>query len=193
MIKIKIKNEELTQDLTGKIEKFPLYTTQILNLANQNAQGTRPKIVGQMSDLVQEFGKKNYEEWVKWYLQKMPDAVNDATEKIYNMILKLGEAIKLIDKKLVKKWVKDLVLTKTFVGLCFQEAILKKVANEKGEKFRSATPEEEAKGIDGFIGARPVSIKPETYKTKKMLGEKIDADLIYYAKKKDGIIIEFDF
>ncbi len=39
--------------------EFPKYTTQLMNLANQNSQGTRPKVVGQMSDLIQEFdGKK---------------------------------------------------------------------------------------------------------------------------------------
>ena len=30
---------------------FPKYTTQLMNLANQTAQGTRPKVVGQMSEL----------------------------------------------------------------------------------------------------------------------------------------------
>ena len=49
---IKIKNEELIQELIGEIKEFPRYTTQILNLANQNSQGTRPRVVGQLSELV---------------------------------------------------------------------------------------------------------------------------------------------
>jgi len=55
-----------------------------------------------------------------------------------------------------------LVLVKTFIGLKFQEAILKKVASIMGKTYRLTKPEEEAKGIDGFIGDIPVSIKPST-------------------------------
>lgn len=49
----KIKNEDLAKDIVSKVELFPKYTTQIMNLANQNAQGTRPAVVGQMSELIQ--------------------------------------------------------------------------------------------------------------------------------------------
>lgn len=34
---------------------FPKYTTQIINIANQNAGGTRPKVVGQMSELIIDY------------------------------------------------------------------------------------------------------------------------------------------
>ena len=193
MPKIKIKNYELTQDLVGATIEFPKYTTQLMNLANQNAQGTRPKVVGQMSDLIQEFGGKKYDDWVRWYQRKMPNAVDDAAEKIYEMVQKLKDAIILIDKEMVNKWAKDLILTKTFVGLCFQESILKKVAILKNTSYRLATPEEESTGVDGYIGGNPVSIKPSTYKTKRMYGEQIEADIVYYDKKKDGINIEFNF
>ena len=164
-----------------------------MNLANQNAQGTRPKVVGQMSDLIQEFGGKKYYDWVKWYQRKMPYGVDDATEKIYEMIQKLKAAIALIDRDMINKWAKDLILTKTFVGLCFQESILKKIARLKNTSYRLATPEEESTGVDGYIEEKPVSIKPLTYKTKNMYGEQIEADIVYYDKKKDGINIEFNF
>lgn len=59
---IKIKNEELIRDTAGDVKEFPKYTTQLINLANQNAQGTRPRMVGQMSDLIQEFDGKSYSE-----------------------------------------------------------------------------------------------------------------------------------
>ena len=71
MPKIKIKNVELTQDLVGSWVEFPKYTTQLMNLANQNSQGTRPNLVGQMSELIQEFGGKKYDDWVIWYLHQM--------------------------------------------------------------------------------------------------------------------------
>lgn len=192
-MKFKIKNNELIEDVKGGIEEFPKYTTQIINLANQNSQGTRPKVVGQMSDLIQEFKGNKYDDWVNWYLEKMPNAVDDATEKIFDMVEKLKESITQIDKELVRKWVEDLVITKTFVGLKFQESILKRVAESKNTTYRLAKPEEESKGIDGFIGEIPVSIKPVTYQTKNMLRENIEVNMIYYDKKKDGINVIFDF
>lgn len=146
-----------------------------------------------MSDLIQEFKGNKYDDWSMWYQDKKPSAIDDATDKIFEMVLKLQEAISLINEQMVKEWVRDLVLNKTFIGLRFQESILKKVAFLKRESYRLATPEEETQGIDGYIGSRQVSIKPITYKTKNMLHEEITIDLIFYDKKKDGINIEYDF
>lgn len=187
---IKIKNKELIQELIGEIKEFPRYTTQILNLANQNSQGTRPRVVGQLSELIKECPEKTYEGWKNWYLTKYPRTIENASEKINEMVNNLKEAIQKIDKTMIKKWVEDLVLEKTFIGLRFQEAILKKVANIKKEKHRLSTPQEESKGIDGFIGDIPISIKPITYRTKKSLRENIDAKIIYYDKTKSGLNID---
>lgn len=190
---IKITNEELTKDIVGKIEAFPKYTTQILNLANQNAQGTRPKVVGQLSELIQKCPAKKYANWVEWYKKELPNAIDMATDKVYEMVNNLKEAMKLIDRTLTRRWVEDLVVTKTFMGLCFQESILKKIASIKKESYRLANPAEESKGIDGYIGSMPISIKPITYKSKSALHENIAVKIIYYDKSKTGIKIDFDF
>jgi len=189
-MKIKISNKELVKELVGKEKKFPKYTTQILNLANQNAQGTRPKVVGQLSELIKECPYNSYEKWKDWYLSKKPDAIDNATKRILKMVDQLREAINLIDEKLIKEWVEDLVLVKTFIGLKFQEAILKKVASIMGKTYRLAKSEEEAKGVDGFICDIPVSIKPSTYNYKRALPEKIGVKIIFYEKVKDGIVID---
>lgn len=188
-----IKNSRVAADVVGKTPDFPKYTTQIMNLANQNAQGTRPNVVGQMSELIEECPKGTYHQWVKWYSERMPEAVDDATERVYAMIQNLKSAMELIDKSLIRKWVEDLVLTKTFSGFCFQESILKTIAQRKWVDYRRSTPEEESQFIDGYIGETPVSIKPITYKTKNMLHEDINIKLIYYEKLKDGIKVEYDF
>lgn len=189
---LKIKNQELIKELIGEIKDFPRYTTQLMNLANQNAQGTRPRVVGQLTELIKECPENTYEGWKKWYLGKYPHAIENAAERIHEMVVKLQEAIREIDKVMVRKWVEDLVIEKTFVGLRFQEAILKKVASIKKEKYRLATPQEESRGIDGFIGAMPISIKPDTYKTKDSLPEEIGAKIIFYRKTKTGLEIDAD-
>ncbi|MFH1193970.1 MAG: MjaI family restriction endonuclease [bacterium] len=189
---LKIKNEELIQELIGDKNDFPKYTTQILNLANQNAQGTRPRVVGQLSDLINECPEKTYKGWKKWYLSKYPGVIENAADKINVMIENFKQAINLIDEKMVLKWVEDLVLEKTFIGLKFQAAILKKIASLQNKKYRLALPDEESRGIDGFIGDVPVSIKPATYKIKKGLSEQIECKIIFYEKTKDGLNIDAD-
>ena len=192
MPNIKLKNEELARHIVGHLPQFPKYTTQIMNLANQNAQGTRPNIVGQMTDLFQEFPGRTFEEWEAWYREQMPEAIEEATDRVYKMVLRRKEAIQQVDRDMVRDWVEDLVLAKTFIGLCFQEAILSKVAELKGTGYRIATPEEESRSIDGYIGEKPVSIKPSTYTTKDMLSETIEGEIIFYEKKKDGLSFSFE-
>ncbi len=169
---------------------FPKYTSQLINLANQNAQGTRPKVVGQLSELFPEFQKSaktiTIENWEKWYLEKYPNVINNATDKIYDQVENLKQAITLIDKNLIRKWVKDLIIYKTYNGLYVQQAILAFLAEKKEQKYRLATPYEEAIGIDGYVGSIPYSIKPDTYKTMDRLSEKIDVKMIYYKKTKAG-------
>lgn len=53
----------------------------LINQINQTAQGTRPKVVGQMSELIQEFDGQTLEEWIEWYNERQPNAVEAATEK----------------------------------------------------------------------------------------------------------------
>lgn len=187
---IKIGNEELREELINGTKEFPRYTTQILNLANQNAQGTRPKVVGQLSELIKECPEKTYEGWKRWYLERHPEAIDNACEKIDEMVKNLRSAIEKIDENMIRDWVEDLVLEKTFIGLRFQEIILEKVAVGKEKDYRISTPEEETKGVDGFIGEEAVSVKPSTYKAEQALTEQIDAKIIYYKKTKSGLEID---
>ena len=187
---IRIKTGELIREISGEAREFPKYTTQLMNLANQNAQGTRPKIVGQLSDLIQQCPHREYSKWKEWYLAQNPDAIDDATKKVFAMVEELKKAINKIDEGMVKKWVEDLVIDKTFIGLKFQELILKRISSMKNTTYRLSNPGEESKGIDGYIGVTPVSIKPTTYKTKNMLRENIDVKVIFYEKKKAGIVVD---
>ncbi|MBA4852110.1 MjaI family restriction endonuclease [Emticicia sp. BO119] len=191
-MKLKIPNTEIQELLSGKKYEFPRYTTQLMNLANQNAQGTRARIVGQMSDLIQEFQGAALSDWELWYLEKHPEAIDAAAEKVYTMITLFKTAIEQIDQALVRDWIEELVIVKTFSGLKYQEAILKKIALQCNTVYRLAKPEEESRGIDGYIGEKPVSIKPITYKTKMSLNEVIDVPIVFYDKKKSEIVVEFD-
>lgn len=45
-----LKNESIEAYNESETFSFPKYTSQLINWANQNAQGTRPVVVGQMSE-----------------------------------------------------------------------------------------------------------------------------------------------
>ncbi len=174
--------DELTE-IAGKPPQFPKYTTQIMNIANQNAQGTRPKIVGQMSELIQECPERSYEGWKKWYQEQKPEAIDRAVNKIMPMIDNMKEAMAEIDEEMVREWVRDLVLKKTAEGLIIQEAVLKKLAEKEGQDCKLAGPEEESQNIDGYIGEKPVSVKPHTYLYKdSSVQENIEVEVVYYKK-----------
>lgn len=191
-----LKNKDIEFYNESESYTFPKYTSQLINWANQNAQGTRPVVVGQMSELFPEFmasaSEMTIDGWREWYIKKYPNAFDNATDKIYAQVQNLRDAIPLIDRDMVRHWVEDLVIYKTFNGLYVQKAILASLAEKTGDTYRLATPEEESKGIDGFVGNIPYSIKPDTYKTMGRLSEVINVKMIYYTKTKDGLRIEVE-
>ena len=140
-----LKNESIESYNESDAKYFPKYTSQLINWANQNAQGTRPVVVGQMSELFPEFMASGnditIENWRDWYTKKYPEAFDKATDKIYAQVQNLREAIQLIDREMVEQWVEDLVIFKTFNGLYVQKAILASLAERKGTTYRLATPE----------------------------------------------------
>lgn len=150
-----------------------------------------------MSELIKEFrksGGRTFEDWKKWYLQKYPNTIDEATEKIWNMINNFKETLEQLERDDVRKWVEDLVLIKTYEGLMLQDAILKKVAEELGGNYRPATIEEESKGIDGVIiiddKEIPVSIKSKTYiMQEKHLSEEFRGYLLFMKRRKIKLLL----
>ena len=199
MSKYKIKNEDIALKHANKPEEytFPKYTKQLINLANQNSQGTRPKNIGQLTDLFPEFRAESsdlsLEAWRNWYEERYPDTISQAIDKALAQLENFKKAIQLIDKEMVTAWVEDLVINKTYSGLYIQERILSYLADINDQDYRLATPVEESKGIDGYVGETPYSIKPTSYKSKSMLNESIDVNMIFYKKDKNGgITIDVD-
>ena len=168
---------------------FPKYTTQIINLAGSNSGATRPKVVGQMSELTVESEAKSLDEWREFYLNHRPDAHKAAGDKIEAMMENLRVAMECVDRDMIDKWVDDLLMNKTYYGFAAQTIVLEQLAMRLDLPLRQATPEDESRGIDGYLGGRPVSVKPTTYK-QKALSEEISCPIIYYEKKSNGIRVD---
>lgn len=191
-----ISNEELQELNNSNKINLPKYTSQLINWANQNAQGTRPKIVGQMSEIFPQYQQSaseiSMENWRDWYLKRYPHAIEDAANKIFGQVENLKEAITLINKDMIQNWVEDLVITKTYNGFYVQKAILFKLSEIKGLPYRLSSPKEESLGIDGYIGNTAYSVKPDTYKTMDRLSESINVKMIYYTKTKTCLKIDVE-
>lgn len=191
-IKIVINNDELKGLLEINNKDFPKYSTQFINLANQNAQATRPKVVGKLSELIQEFDGKTLDEWMDWYLEKYPDSLETATNKIFEKLQEMSLVLPEITKEMIYDWVEVLVINKTFLGLKFQSAIIKYIADKNKLSYRLANPTEESQGIDGYIGEKAISVKPISYKLKLSLSEEIKVDVIWYNKMKNAVEFTYD-
>jgi len=190
-MKITISSAEVRELLDTPPPSLPTYVSPILNLANRFAGGTKPKVVGQMTELIQEFEGRSMEEWAAWYQKKYPEAISEAIRLIRNKLSDFKRVIDNITDDMIELWVKDLVIVKTFIGLKFQEAILKKVASATGLDYSLSSPEQESRGIDGVIGNKEVSIKPASWKDQVIQRETLQGVLICYHKTDDGLEIEF--
>ena len=120
--KIRVSGGEREQIVRGFQEGFPKYTTQILNIANQNARSTRPECVGNMSDIITEFRNKypdgKYEEWVRFYEEEYDgeEALSESAAQLHEMVEKMEEAIAQIDQEMAHRYIRQLVLYKTYMG-----------------------------------------------------------------------------
>jgi hypothetical protein len=142
-----------------------------------------------MSELTVESGARTLSEWREFYTRTRPDAPQAAADKIEAMIENLREAMEYIDRDMIDKWVDDLLINKTFYGFGAQGVVLEEMSQRLGLALTQATPEDESRGIDGYLGGRPVSVKPTTYK-QKALGENIACPIIYYSKSSYGIKVD---
>lgn len=170
------------------------YATQFINLANQNSQATRPKHVGSMNDLIEQFlgEKRNPSEWESFYLEKMgKECISLATAKIKDKLQEMRDGFDyLLDNlDIVDEWVEDLIFKKTLKGFEIQSEVLSSIAGDK--PWRLATPYEESIGIDGFINEQPYQVKPHTAKHLATVNQQtIEAKVVYYRKSKGQLIIK---
>jgi hypothetical protein len=188
-----INYDELANILKLKTPKFPKYVSPFINMTNTYSRATRPKGVGQLSELIKDSGAETEKKWRNWYIKKYPDKIKIATKKNYEKMKEIIANISKIKKSQINVWVEDLVITKTFIGLKIEEAILKWLAKNTGRKYKRSNPNQESRGIDGWIGNTSISVKPISFKNNKHLRDEIHADIIvFYNKKKSKIEISFN-
>jgi hypothetical protein len=196
----RISEEERERLVAEEVDEFPIdtpkYTTYLLNPAINLSQSNRPEVVGQMSDIIEEFREQhpegNFEDWIEFYSEEYggEERLEEATEMAYPMVEKMKEAFEQVNRELTHNYLRDLVLFKTYEGFDIQEILLRKLGEIFDADTRRATAEEESRGIDGYVGDQPVQIKPITYKDN--LQEEFDAPVVYYDENKTNKAMTVD-
>ncbi|MXZ45047.1 MAG: MjaI family restriction endonuclease [Gammaproteobacteria bacterium] len=197
LITLSLSNVEVFGIEPEESTTFPEYTSSLINLANNTAQATRPRVVGQMSELVQEYKKSHPQgdlrTWYEWYTKRYPQALEQATAKTYAMLQKYIEALAKVDEDMVREWVSDLVIKKSYQGIVYQEICIRKVAEYYEQEYRLATPSEESEGINGFIGNVPVQVQSGRGPYHVLMDQLTSPHrLIRYDTSSDGsLVVEF--
>lgn len=189
-------------DFTAVDEDFPDHVRGLINAANETAQSTRPSNVGQMSELFDRDKFESIEDWKEWYLttehsdglkeslegKTGEELVDRATDSTWEMIQTHQEKIKQIDRDMVERWIKELVLSKTPEGLVKEKKAIEYLADEHDMKIADSTPSEESKGIDGYLDGQEVSVKSAKYQGsgRREAIEKLDHPMIWYRLEDTG-------
>ena len=177
----------------GAANEFPDLTSDLISLANHLSKATTRKKLGNPTLVIEEFGGKTFEDWERFYEQKCPGALDAAGREIYKAIEKLRNALGLVDKELVRHWVEEAVLKRTYAAWRIQETILRNIAKLQDKPFRQADEQESETGIDGFIDERPFSVRPVSYYFKGPPEEQdAQVNVVYFEKAKRGLKVYYD-
>ncbi|PSQ35356.1 MjaI family restriction endonuclease [Halobacteriales archaeon QS_9_70_65] len=149
----RISAEERERLVAEEVEEFPIntpkYTTYLLNPAINLSQSNRPEVVGQMSEIIDDFRTKHpdgtFEDWIEFYFEKYDGErrLKEATERAVPMVKKMKEAFDQVDKDMTHNYLRDLVLFKTYEGFDIQETILRKLRDMYDAEIERATPDRE--------------------------------------------------
>ena len=186
---IKLTPKTLQTRVMGARPSYNKYVSPLINMANRYSQATRPRHVGQLTELIRECNPDNCDEWRAWYLDRNPDSIDSAVGMVVAKLELIKEALSGIDELTVRRWIEELMFDKTYVGLRLERAVLQAAADELGKEYSESSSDEESRGIDGYLDGQPVSVKPDTYRASSTLTETIDARMIFYEKKDNGTIV----
>lgn len=190
---ISISNKDQLRLNGFKSYSLPEYATSLIFFALNFTYGPHPKIVGDIAKLFPEFKQQTdnitMENWERWCIEKSPEAFDIVADSVFHCIDNLKRAILPIDRDAVFNLIKDFVISGTYRNLFVQRAVIAKIAEMRQLDYRLATREEEAAGIDGFVGDQPYCVKPYTCKAEQKQ-KNSDIKPIYYKKVKHGLRIE---
>lgn len=188
MIKLTAKNFKGV--IHRQRREWPKYSTQMLNVAGQNCKAFDVKKVGSAKETWLEMRgqgiRGTFENWCEFYdATPLSKNIPVQAQKLFEMITKMQ--IGGITKEMCEDYIKEVLYNKTHMGMAGEEMALQAVAEYYGAELRFSTAEEEAQGIDGWIGDQPAQVKPEGSAFKGHVHNHPDRErvlLVTYVPKK---------
>ena len=174
-----VKEERMDPYLSNKTME------DMFNKRLESSGANKVNVIGPISEYFDDF-KKGYKningsiefivnDWEKYYLANYEEKYKAGLRKFLNYCANDVEPIShridapltndSIDKVkfLAKEYFDFLLFNKTAKGLYVEEEVLKFLCEKTGRVYRKDYSEE-SKGIDGYIGDIPVSVKPKSFK-----------------------------
>jgi len=198
------------------------YISTFLNQINQWAGGSKPKNVGQVSELIKDFRQKHptgdLDDWKKFHqdltgeeievLQgkgknKKPvkahmAGIDQGVQDIMSKLTQVKASLNSVKEKDIRKWLENLTYEKTYCGLEAQEMILDKIATDLGNgyTYKLGSLEDERKGIDGFVidpNGKKFALQIKSESYRnKNKQEQFKCPIIFYNLSKGGVEFNFD-
>lgn len=198
-VEIIMTGDEIKRLLGGRIsgvkllkkEKidYPKYLYNHINASNLQRRATIPSKVGKVHQFYEIRKFRTMGEWKKYHEKNFPGSLKRAEAEIIEDLRSVGVSASYLKKwrPFIKAFVEELVIKHTFRGLKIQEAILIKISEMLGQEYRWSDASTDSKGIDGFVGDIPISIKPNTCAFKKPAGVK----RVYYKINENKGTVSF--
>lgn len=187
-----ISKGERRRIAVGQDLDYPRYTTKIINLACHTSQATNRGSVGSIDEILEEFEAKNpdatFEDWVEYYKEQHNGEVKvqRAAKKTHDMVENMREAIELITYEMIREWVEDLIIYKSYMGFDAREVIIPKLGSELQVSSRLASPEEMADGISGYLGDQPICLRSLKHDDGPAMYEDPGVPVVYYEETDSG-------
>jgi hypothetical protein len=170
--------------------EWPKYSTQLLNVAGQNCKAFDVRQVGSAKETWLEMRQQGipgtFENWCNFYNSKpFANNIPAQAQRLYEMIQKMQ--IGGISYDMCEDYIKEVIYNKTHMGMAGEEMAIQAVGSYYSLPVRFSDAQEEAQGIDGWIGEIPVQVKPEGSAFKGHVHNHPDKDrvlLVTYIPKK---------
>ncbi|MFD1645560.1 MjaI family restriction endonuclease [Haloarchaeobius litoreus] len=165
---IQISAEERKELQTGKSMEVPKYSSSVLTDSIRWSGANSFDVIGNLNDIYDEFEEKHsdadYQDWERFYVEQYngDERLEEGTERAYQMLQNIRDAIADIEHNQVHEFLEELVLYQTYRGQNIRSLIIE-LLNEKYIADVKAVDNEPVEAfVHAFADDVPVSIQPES-------------------------------
>lgn len=172
-------------------EKYQRGFLGILNNAYNQSCNSGTKTLGDMSKITSEFDGGSFDDFLNYYYiehdgeQARISAIERMADNLVSRVESVGGELERHEAiKWSRKYV-DSMIVNSYKGFMSEEKALNLVAAEREESWRTAPPEEESEGIDGYVGGKSVQVKPISHTNLDINSFDVDMLVVYEYHESD--------